>query len=481
MRIRTRLLLGLLILVTGVFAVLVAWLLGDARVQPLRAVEDALLDTVQLLSGFLESRAGDIRERADGLRQALAGALRHPLEARIYEHRRSGTNIHVYVTDARGVVVYDSRNGESEGKDFSRWNDVWLTLRGRYGSRATRTDPNDDYSTVLYVAAPVRDGPRLIGVVSVGKPASDVKMFVRGASRAILTAAAVAGLAMAGLGLLLTLWVTRPVERLAAWSEAVRRGKRTPPPPLGRDEIGRLGVAFEEMRDALEGKRYVEHYVQALTHEIKGPLSSIRGAAELLQEDLPAEDRARFLGNILAESERIRCLSDRLPQLAALENLKALPGPETLDFAALVREEAAGFSPLAEARGVALESDASLPCPVHGDRMLLRLAVSNVVQNALDFTSRDGRVEMTVVADGEGVELRVADTGTGVPDYALEKAFDKFYSLPRPGTRAKSSGLGLTLVREVVLLHGGAVRLENRPAGGALAILRLPRTSAPAR
>ncbi|MBP7864575.1 MAG: two-component system sensor histidine kinase CreC [Acidobacteria bacterium] len=474
MRIRTRILLGFLALVTGVFAVLAAWLLGDARVQPLRAVEDALLDTVQVLAGFLESRPGDIRRRADGLRQALAGTFRHPLEARIYEHRRSGTNIHVYVTDGSGVVVYDSRHGESEGKDFSRWNDVWLTLRGRYGSRATRTDPADDYSTVLYVAAPVREGGRLVGVVSVGKPASDVKMFVRGASRAILTAAAVAGLALAGLGLLLTFWVTRPIETLAAWAEAVRQGKRTALPPLGRNEIGRLGGAFEEMRDELEGKRYVEHYVGALTHEIKGPLSSIRGAAELLQEDLPAEDRARFVANVLAESERIRCLSDRLPQLAAIENLKALPGPETLDFAALVREEAEGLTPLAETRGIAIETDPGPPCPVRGDRMLLRLAVSNLVQNALDFTPRGGRVSLTVRETAEGIELRVADNGTGVPDYALDKVFEKFYSLPRPGTRARSSGLGLALVREVALLHGGAVRLENAPAGGALATLRLP-------
>jgi two-component system sensor histidine kinase CreC len=109
-----------------------------------------------------------------------------------------------------------------------------------------------------------------------------------------------------------------------------------------------------------------------------------------------------------------------------------------------------------------------------GERELLLQAVSNLLQNAIDFTPAGGTVALAVKGEGDRAVLTVTDSGPGVPDYALGRVFEKFFSLARPDTGRKSSGLGLSVVREVAHLHGGESTLENRPEGGVRTTLRLP-------
>jgi len=111
---------------------------------------------------------------------------------------------------------------------------------------------------------------------------------------------------------------------------------------------------------------------------------------------------------------------------------------------------------------------------VRGDRQLLQEALANLVQNALEFSPRGSVVTLGVHAEDGQACVTVADGGPGVPEYALARVFERFYSLERPSSGRKSTGLGLSLVREIMHLHGGAVSLENRQEGGALATLRLP-------
>jgi len=112
---------------------------------------------------------------------------------------------------------------------------------------------------------------------------------------------------------------------------------------------------------------------------------------------------------------------------------------------------------------------------VMGERFLLEQAVGNLLQNAVEFSSTGGVVQLEVVSQAAAVRVAIADAGPGVPAFALEKVFDRFYSLPRPDTGRKSSGLGLSIVREIARLHGGEITLENRSEGGVLATLVLPR------
>ncbi|MDL1872987.1 two-component system sensor histidine kinase CreC, partial [Deltaproteobacteria bacterium PRO3] len=248
-----------------------------------------------------------------------------------------------------------------------------------------------------------------------------------------------------------------------------------PFPRLGSSEIAEMGAAFEGMREALEGKKYVEAYVQSLTHELKSPIAAIQGAAEILQEEKNPEAQAKFVANIRAESARMHRIVERMLELAALESRRGLEAAEDLDLAVLAEAVLARLKERFAAKGIRVESRLPRPLPLRGEAFLLEAALTNLLQNALDFSPRGGTLRIEAEAAGEGLRLRVLDEGPGIPDYALGRVFERFYSLPRPEGGKKSSGLGLSFVREVARLHGGTIEIQNRREGGAVAILTLAR------
>ncbi len=295
MSIRVRLFLALLIPVGLGFYLLVDWVLDDLRPRYLETMEETMVDTATILAAQLSVAGKGAAIPAGDLRATLTEAGKRTFEARIYQFTKTRMAMRVYVTDDRGIVLFDSDQGRDEGKDYSRWNDVLRTLRGEYGARATPIIPGGDPKRdMLFVASPIVREGRIIGVVSVGKPEESIDLFLRVAKGNIARAGLLTGVAAILAGLLLSWWITIPIRRLTDHARLIRDGKRPAPPSLGDTEIGQLGEAFEEMRDALEGKQYVERYVQTLTHEMKGPLSAIRGAAELLGEEMPEAQRRCF-------------------------------------------------------------------------------------------------------------------------------------------------------------------------------------------
>src|SRR5690606_10943665 len=226
--------------------------------------------------------------------------------------------------------------------------------------------------------------------------------------------------------------------------------------PRSAGEFRDLGLALETMRDRLEGKQYVENYVHSLTHELKSPLTAIRGAAELLERPLPEADRIQFAGTIREQGERMTRTIDMLLALAAVEHRQRIEVPEAMGLPALWAAEAADAAVHAGDAGVRIDADTqqALP-PLHGDRFLLRQMLGNLLDNAIDFSPRGGVVMLSSRVDGTRLRIEVTDQGGGIPDYAAGRVFERFYSLPRPGTGVRSSGLGLGFVREVAALHGG--------------------------
>jgi two-component system sensor histidine kinase CreC len=478
MRIGLRILLGYFVIVA--FA---AILLGRVFVQEVKpgvrqAMEDTLVDTANLLAA--QAKDDLLAGQIDGGRFAASvrALTDRDLGAEIwgFTKRRIGTRI--YVTDARGIVVFDS-SGRDVGQDYSRWNDVYLTLRGRYGARSTRDDPDDEGSTVMYVAAPIVDRSdghdRIVGVLTVAKPNQTIAPFIARSQGTILrwgfvllgTALAIGGLA--------AWWLSRQLGALRRYADAVTAGERIVPPD-SPGEFGDLSRALETMRDRLEGKQYVEQYVHTLTHELKSPLAAIRGSAELVEsggEVMPAEDRARFLGTIRAQGDRMAEMVDKMLALAAVEHRQRIERPQAVDLLVLAHEAAERLQPKLTRRGIAVHMDGP-PAVVRGDPFLLRQALINLLDNATDYAPESSTVALQSVRDGLRWRVTVADRGPGVPEYALPRAFERFYSLPRPGGGSRSSGLGLSFVAQVAALHGGDATLANRDGGGAVATLSLP-------
>jgi two-component system sensor histidine kinase CreC len=467
----------LLLVILGVYAIggffLTRWMLDQVRPRYLESMEESLVDASVLLAALLEEDATENGPDVARIRTAFEKAGNRGFEAKIFSLAKTAIDLRVYIVNAHGRVLFDSL-GQVEGQDYSRWNDVARTLAGRYGARSTRDVEGDDSTQVLYVAAPVRSGTDIVGAVTVGKPTEGINALVSVAKRKIVLGAAAGGLALLAVLLLVAAWIITPLERLTSYARAVRDGRAAALPSLPGRTLGELGRTFEEMRDALAGRQHAERYTQALAHEVKAPLTAIRGAAELLNEDMPLEQRAKFLGNIRHESERIQKIVERLLELTSIEARKALHRTERINSSDVLAEAADAIRTGFETRGVALVMDGGVGCSFEGERFLLRQALINLLQNALEFSPRGTEVRLSAQRSGERLVFSVADRGPGVPDYALARVFERFYSLARPGSSQKSTGIGLALVREIALLHGGDAMLMNRVDGGAEATIWIP-------
>lgn len=451
------------------------WIWTTLRSRYLESVEEPLADAANLLASVVEHEMARPDFAFTELEAPLARAHSRVLSARIYDLEKTAVDLQLYITDAAGRVVLDTRQPPAVGEDYSQKRDVNLTLDGRYGARASRRDPNNPFSTALYIGAPIyRDG-RVNGVLTLAEPTVSIDAFLQLARPAFVRAALLTIAVVALLSLAVSYLLTRPIDRLARYADGIRLGKRPPFPKLGRTEIADLGQALRRMQEALEGRNYAEEYVQTLTHELKSPLSAIRGAAELLQEEMPPQQQARFVANIRHEAERIARIVDRMLELARLENRREKPEMEPVELSALVRTVVESHEPLLASKDVKIEIVVPDRLTLNGNAFLLHQALENLVQNAIEFSHRGGVVSVTVAAERDRVTMSVTDEGPGIPEYALDRIFERFYSLGHPDTGKKSTGLGLNFVREVAKSHGGTIRVSNRAEGGVVAELTLPR------
>lgn len=465
--------------------------IAESELKPAmrRAVEELLVDTANLLAEVatpplaspmgsqvapsVGSSSSETRQ-ADTARLAAAHGRfsERQFTARIYDVAKHTPDLRLYITDAQGRVTFDS-SGAPVGTDFSRWNDVYRTLRGDYGARATRTEPKNPASSVLYVAAPLYHDGRIAGVLTVGKSSLGFEPFVAQARASIVRAGSLLIAAAVVIALALSWWIGRDLRRLSQYARDASTGRRVAAPRFRGGELATLSNALATMREELEGKAHVERFAQLLTHELKSPLAAIAGAAELLEEPMTAEDHRRFVTNIRGQTAHLQSLVERLAQLTVLEHQRVLTAPAWLDARELVHATVAARQATIAARDLRVTVEVGATGRLYGDGALLRLALANLLDNAIAFSPSSGTIHITHRRDGATDVLEVLDRGSGIPDYARERVFERFYSLPRADTGVKSTGLGLLLVREVAALHGGSVTLTNRPDGGAVARLTL--------
>ncbi|HDL8238438.1 TPA: two-component system sensor histidine kinase CreC [Yersinia enterocolitica] len=471
MKIGVRLLLGyfLIVAIAGYFVIRI--FVQEVKPGVRRATEGTLVDTATLLAQFARQDMLQNKVAGGQLAQAFASLNLRPIGANIEGLRKDRNEYRVYLTDAEGRVIFDS-SGKAVGQDYSRWNDVWLTLRGHYGARSTRTDPADEQSSVMYVAAPVMVENKIIGVLSVGKPNISMAPVIKRSERKILLAGGV----LLGIALLIGLgfvwWINRAIGKLVDYAERVAEGQNVALPVMGSSELNDLARALESMRLKLDGKAYIEQYVHTLTHELKSPLAAITGAAELLRESPPPATAQRFLMNIEQQSARIQQLVDKMLIQARLESRVDVQ-LSPIEISSIIKQAMGAKEAQAVSRGINLRLICADSATLTGDGLLLSQALTNLIDNALDFTPSGGEVTVRGTRQTDEYLITVEDTGSGIPDYAKEKIFDRFYSLARANS-PKSTGLGLNFLREVAAIHQGNVSLENRQPHGVCARLTLP-------
>ena len=276
----------------------------------------------------------------------------------------------------------------------------------------------------------------------------------------LLVAAGAGGLLAALAAFLLARRISRPVDRIAAAARSLTRGTHPEPVPVeGAAEIASLATSFNELVAQLQRAQEAErNFLLSVSHELKTPLTAIRGYAEAVEDG--AVDPREAAAVVSAEARRLERLVRDLLDLARMHRTGFSVLNTEIDLGEIAQDAARRYQPLAETFGVSLVALADGAAPAVGDADRVLQVVSNLVENALRLTPPGGEVRV-VAAPGV---LRVEDTGPGLADDDRVRAFERFYLHERYGReRPVGSGLGLAIVKELTLAMGGSVDVESEP------------------
>jgi two-component system sensor histidine kinase CreC len=428
--------------------------------------EIVLVDTSTLLATSLEQQFKNQILDTGEISHLFEQSYQRNIKAQIYSLSKNAIDLEIYITNRDGIVVYDS-TGLNEGDDFSQWRDVKLTLEGEYGARTSfryddQTDPGDE--KVMVVAAPIQIEDDIVGVLSVVKPirpleellateSSNLKVYV-------LVALAIAML----IGYYVSYGFTLAIKRLVKYANNMAEGQRTHQPSFTDIRFDNLASAITHLRDELDGKEYVEHYIHGLTHELKTPLTAVNASAELLSPDMPAEDQQRFINNIKASNQRMQLLVERMLDLTKLENQATLSNVSQFDLAELIQQQIEHSSALIKETGSVIDNHLTESVMATGDELLMRQCITNLFDNALENSPEQSTITIDYQQQEHQHCLRVINPGH-LDEHVSERAFERFFSVQSRDGARKRTGLGLSFVLEIMKLHQGSVALFNCEQG----------------
>lgn len=270
--------------------------------------------------------------------------------------------------------------------------------------------------------------------------------------------------------------LVRPILALTGAAQRMAAGDRAARVPVsGNDEVSRLGHAFNAMASSIERNEQQRRVmVSDVAHELRTPLSNIRGYLEAGEDGVVPLDRT-LIRSLLEETALLERLVSDLQELALADAGMLRLHPEERDVTELAQQAVAAHRTQAEAAGVSLGLSASGPAIAEVDPARIRQALGNLVANAVKFTPAGGSVSVSVRGGGEGVELAVTDTGPGISPEHLPHLFDRFYRADPSRSRSTGgSGLGLAITKHLVEAHDGWVGVSSTPGRGSVFTIRLP-------
>lgn len=400
------------------------------------------------------------------------------------------TGCRIVVADRKGVEILDSRGPSCRGLEIMGEEEVTEAFNGGYGA-STRVDAVSGLYT-MYVAYPVEGiGGSSIGVIRLSRPTESITGLLHSIRNGILVSGLLAGGVAAFISIMLSVGLARPINKIRSASIRFGKGELGARSRVnGRGDLAELSRAFDRMADRVERTfdeisaldRMKSDFVANVSHELKTPLSAIKGLAETLL-DGAIDDGAvsrKFLLDILGESERLLLMVNNVLNISKIEAGVLDLREEELDVGKIVASVVSRMGPVLERKGVEAEVKLGQEMPsVTGDGTMIDQAIANIVDNAVKYTVSGTAIRISCEPQTHGggsaeIVIKVQDEGPGVPENEKERVFERFYRSGGAPARRKGSGLGLAIARSNVEAHGGTVELANAPGGGALVTVRIP-------
>ncbi|KQP88344.1 histidine kinase [Methylobacterium sp. Leaf113] len=484
---------------------------------------------------LLQLQAGEVEELSSPLTFSLNPERVAPLLRRLITP--TGNRARVY--DQEGGLLFDTRTLSARGEMGRSDPDVrprkrtwleatWESLQARFGARFGGDAPpgvsedvgpasghslkevqvalsgargtivrrNPAGETIVSVAVPIQRANSVRGALMLSTQGGDIDRVIASERFGLLQVFLIAAAVMLVLSILLAGAIAGPVRRLADAAEKVRLGIKSReeiPDFTGRtDEIGHLSGALRDMTQALYRRiDAIESFAADVSHELKNPLTSLRSAVETLPLAKSDDSRSRLLAIIQHDVKRLDRLISDISDASRLDAELARAEARRVDMRKLMSTVVSVANERRRAKDAPIQFDCDAPAgetdspfTIFGHDSRLGQVVNNLLDNARSFSPPDAKVRVALRRVRNDVELIVEDEGPGIPEHALERIFERFYTdRPEQGF-GQNSGLGLSISRQIVQAHRGTIRAENRPGPadedgeptvrGARFIVRLP-------
>lgn len=371
----------------------------------------------------------------------------------------------ILVTDASGLILYDSSTLDSRLGGYALTGEVVWALRGQDASRAEYRER----AIRTRAAVPIMYHGMTLGAVYLYEydtEQAQVLLSILANLRYISIVICVAALVLV---VLLSKTLTRNTVRLLSAIRHVREGEYSHRvESLGRDEMAQLADEFNQLTGRLQTTEEARRrFVSDASHELKTPLASIRLLTDsILQNDSVGMDTVReFVADIGEEADRLTRISEHLLALTRMD-AGAERAREPVELGAVAEKVAHLLSPVARTAEVELRCSLEPACALLANEDDIYQVAFNLMENAIKYNLPGGRVEVGVSRREDRVALTVTDTGLGIPEEDLPRIFDRFYRVDKARSRAAGgTGLGLSIARDTARLHGGDITAGPNPAG----------------
>ena len=414
-------------------------------------------------------------------------------------------NLAIYITDKDGIIILDSR-GLSLGSDMRAHSEVGLALLGHHGIsrifaefvrgpwRARGINIEYFYKPeFLHVSSPIYDNKQQVqGVLVIAAPMLDLMDKAR--LYRFIFYIFLLSLFFGALG---SYRISRNIRRVEKYTRELFKGEDVSIPNVNV-QFNKLAVAIEQARSEVELKDDVEEYIDTLAHELRTPITGIRLTAENLLTPMGIESylleekddkkskvltkeikkRREFIRSILDSNKQMDSLVSRLLALSRIERRDKLTNTEKLKILPIIENvlKVPTHNRLIVSKNITINLDGvDKKSTVFAEKILLEQALGNILKNALDFSPKGGTITIKVSESNTAVTIVVLDEGPGIPPHVSSKLFTRFFSVARPDTGRRGTGLGLRFVRKIMQLHGGEITIKNRLLQvGTEAKLRFP-------
>jgi heavy metal sensor kinase len=313
-------------------------------------------------------------------------------------------------------------------------------------------------------------------VIQIGRSESSMDAQLRDLALILVLGLPIA-VAVAGVGgYVLARRALAPIERMTSHARTITAERLNDRLPVDNpdDEMGRLAAVFNQTLGRLEQSfEQMRRFTADVSHQLRTPLTAIRSVGEVgLRAGRRDEASYRaIIGSMLEETDRLSVLVDRLLSLSRAETHQATLTPDSVSLVELAEDVVGHLGVLAEEKGQSLSVDATGRPTAVVDRVVLRQALINLVDNAIKFTPSGGQVSVRVTSDDGTAVVDVTDTGPGIPSEARERIFDRFFRGDE--LAASGTGLGLSIAKGAVEANGGQLTLERSDAQGTTFRIRL--------